>query len=90
MSPTLSIAGCAENTQLVVDCAQLFSITHAGADQAPADALLRWVRTAPQAARIHVVLRNALMVQEGRKLQSTLQALGCRVTATCRFLQSTC
>jgi hypothetical protein len=42
--------------------------------------LLEWIRTYPQRSTIHVYLRSSLVSQQNRKLQSTLQSLGCTVT----------
>ena len=43
--------------------------------------LVHWVRTTPERAAVHVVLRRALhQGARNRRVQSTLQSLGCRVT----------
>ena len=45
--------------------------------------LIAWVRSYPERKDIHVYLCNAMKSGGIRKLQNTLQALGCTVTTTC-------
>lgn len=42
---------------------------------------LQWVQSYPRREHIHVYMRSSIVSASNRKLQSRLQALGCRVTA---------
>jgi Lon protease-like protein len=68
--------------QVIVDWTQPQSAPEMTGDETvDRAALMEWIRTYPQRSAIHVYLRSSLSNQKNRKLQSTLQSLGCRVTS---------
>ncbi len=68
--------------QVIVDWTQPQSApAMTGDETVDRAALMEWIRTYPQRSAIHVYLRSSLSDQSNRKLQSTLQSLGCRVTS---------
>jgi hypothetical protein len=66
-------------TPLIIDCTRIFEAADRGME--PVSALLGWVQAYPRRAEIQVRLGGRDRIAS-RKLQSRLQALGCRVTTT--------
>jgi hypothetical protein len=82
-APTTSQPGTwTKAAQVIVDWSQPQSAPELTGDETlDRAALLEWIRTYPQRSAIHVFLRSSLSNQKNRKLQSTLQSLGCKVTS---------
>lgn len=65
-----------EETEIVVDWSQaLSSDTSTNIDR-----MIEWISTYPNKRGVHVYLGSGRHHSTGRKLQNSLQALGCRVT----------
>ncbi len=64
------------NSRMILDCRELnFSATTTGS---LADSVLAWVTSFPEPSSMHVVLPSS--VPNARRLQCTLQGMGCGVT----------
>jgi len=80
----MPITATAAPAKIIVDCIQFSTATN----EPPVEQLITWVRSVPTASPVHVTLRNALLIHGGRRLQSTLQALGCTVTMETKIAES--
>jgi len=65
-----------EETEIVVDWSQALS----SGTSTNIDRLIEWISTYPNKRGVHVYLGSGRHHSTGRKLQNSLQALGCRVT----------
>lgn len=75
---TLLPAAAAHRTHLVIDCTAMFGPDGAR-DGETESALLRWVSAQPRRSDIHVYVDGGKARRFSRRLQTRLQAMGCRV-----------
>lgn len=82
---TASAGTVTDSVQVVLGRTQPFALHSSAETHTNIDLLLTWVRACPERSSLHFYVRSSIVDRANRKLQQSLQSLGCRVTATCRF-----
>lgn len=74
-----------DSSRLVIDVRSLQNRLQSGFANEELGALIRLVKNCPDRSAVRVVVGNSIRSPAGRRLQNTLQSLGCTITARVSF-----